>query len=124
MGLVAAENLASLDRIDSEILTILRDDAPYPLPTLGEHVHLSANAAADRVRRLVRIGVIRRFTIEIEQAKFGRDLEAVIDVRAATSAVPTWCASAPRSPGSPTSPAAPTTRCTSHAPAPTACNAS
>ena len=61
MGDMAADSSA-LDRIDSEILAILRDDARIPYQTLGERVHLSANAAADRVRRLVRTGVIRRFT--------------------------------------------------------------
>jgi Lrp/AsnC family leucine-responsive transcriptional regulator len=71
-----------LDRIDSEILAVLRDDARIPYQTLGERVHLSANAAADRVRRLVRTGVIRRFTVDIDQSQLGRDLEAVIDVRA------------------------------------------
>ena len=72
-----------MDRIDSEILAILREDARIPYQTLGDRVHLSANAAADRVRRLVRTGVIRRFTVDIDQSALGRDLEAVIDVRAA-----------------------------------------
>jgi Lrp/AsnC family leucine-responsive transcriptional regulator len=71
-----------LDRIDSEILAILRDDARIPYQALGERVHLSANAAADRVRRLIRNGVIRHFTIDIDHSQLGRDLEAVIDVRA------------------------------------------
>jgi Lrp/AsnC family leucine-responsive transcriptional regulator len=71
-----------LDRIDSEILAILRDDARIPYQALGERVHLSANAAADRVRRLIRNGVIRQFTIDIDHSQLGRDLEAVIDVRA------------------------------------------
>ena len=71
-----------LDRIDSEILAILRDDARIPYQTLGDRVHLSANAAADRVRRLTRSGVIRRFTIDVDHSQLGRDLEAVIDVRA------------------------------------------
>jgi Lrp/AsnC family leucine-responsive transcriptional regulator len=78
---MAAESTA-LDRIDSEILAILRDDARIPYQTLGQRVHLSANAAADRVRRLIRLGVIRRFTVDIDQSRLGRDLEAVIDVRA------------------------------------------
>ena len=78
-----AATSAPLDRIDSEILSILREDARIPYQTLGDRVHLSANAAADRVRRLVRTGVIRRFTIDIDQSALGRDLEAVIDVRAA-----------------------------------------
>ena len=67
MGDMAAES-SGLDRIDSEILSILRDDARIPYQTLGDRVHLSANAAADRVRRLVRNGVIRRFTVDIDQA--------------------------------------------------------
>jgi Lrp/AsnC family leucine-responsive transcriptional regulator len=81
MGAMAADS-TPLDRIDSEILAILRDDARIPYQTLGDRVHLSANAAADRVRRLVRNGIIRRFTIDIDQSQLGRDLEAVIDVRA------------------------------------------
>ncbi len=78
---MAAES-SHLDQIDSDILTILRDDARIPYQTLGDRVHLSANAAADRVRRLVRQGVIRNFTIDVDHSRLGRDLEAVIDVRA------------------------------------------
>ncbi len=72
-----------LDQIDRDILTILAADARIGWTELGARVHLSANAAADRVRRLVRTGVIRRFTIELDQARLGRTLEAVIDVRVA-----------------------------------------
>ena len=79
---VMTEKFAALDQIDRDILDILRDDARIPYQALGERVHLSANAAADRVRRLVRTGVIRRFTVDIDQAALGRDLEAVVDVRA------------------------------------------
>ena len=82
MPLMPADSSA-IDQIDSDILIILRDDARIPYQTLGDRVHLSANAAADRVRRLMRRGVIRRFTIEVDQSRLGRDLEAVIDVRAA-----------------------------------------
>lgn len=72
---------AVIDRIDSEILSILRDDGRIGWSELGARVHLSPNAAAERVRRLVRSGVIRRFSAEIDPAAFGRTLEAVIDVR-------------------------------------------
>jgi Lrp/AsnC family leucine-responsive transcriptional regulator len=67
-----------IDRTDREILRILRDDARIPWQALAARVHLSANATADRVRRLARRGIIRRFTVD--QAAFGRDLDAVIDV--------------------------------------------
>jgi len=75
------DEFAALDKVDREILSILANDARIPYQTLGERVHLSANAAADRVRRLLRNGVIRRFTIDIDQARLGRTLEAIIDVR-------------------------------------------
>ena len=72
-----------IDRLDREILAVLASDARIGWTELGARVHLSANAAADRVRRLRRLGVIRRFTVEIDQTKLGRTLEAVIDVRVA-----------------------------------------
>ena len=49
----------AIDRTDREILRILRDDARIPWQALAGRVHLSANATADRVRRLTRRGVIR-----------------------------------------------------------------
>lgn len=79
-----AEEFAPLDKIDREILSILRDDARIPWSTLGDRVHLSANAVADRVRRLRQRGVLRRFTVDVDQAALGRDLEAVIDVTIAS----------------------------------------
>ena len=71
----------ALDQLDREILRILRQDARIGWSELGARIRLSPNAAADRVRRLVRGGVIRRFTVEVDQARLGRTLEAVIDVR-------------------------------------------
>jgi Lrp/AsnC family transcriptional regulator, leucine-responsive regulatory protein len=76
-----ATDSAALDRIDREILAVLRDEARIGWSELGARVRLSPNAAADRVRRLVRTGVVRRFTADIDQSKLGRTLDAVIDVR-------------------------------------------
>ena len=70
-----------IDQIDRAILGVLANDARIGWSELGARVGLSANAAADRVRKLRRSGVIRRFTADIDQAAFGRTLQAVIDVR-------------------------------------------
>ena len=48
---------------------------------LGERVRLSPNAAADRMRRLVRTGVITAFRAEVDFAALGRPLHALIDIR-------------------------------------------
>lgn len=80
------EEIAALDAIDREILGVLRDEARIGWSELGARVRLSPNAAADRVRRLVRTGIIRRFTADIDQSRLGRTLDAVIDVRVSDAA--------------------------------------
>ena len=77
---------AVLDKIDHDILDILKQDARIPWQMLGERVGLSANAAADRVRRLMRRGVITRFTTVVNQQRLGRSLSAIVDARIATTA--------------------------------------
>jgi Lrp/AsnC family transcriptional regulator, leucine-responsive regulatory protein len=80
-----AEETEALDALDREILSVLRDDARIPWQMLGERVGLSANAAADRVRRLIRRKVISRFTVTLDQRRLGRSLSAIIDARIATT---------------------------------------
>jgi Lrp/AsnC family leucine-responsive transcriptional regulator len=74
-----AETVA-LDQTDSEILRLLREDGRMSWSDLGAAVGLSANAAADRVRRLRQARVILGFTALIDPAAGGRHLEALIGV--------------------------------------------
>ena len=76
-----ADETVSIDKIDREILSILQTDGRIAWQTLGDRVHLSPNAVAERVRRLTRTGVIKGFRAEINHAALGRTLEAVIDAR-------------------------------------------
>jgi Lrp/AsnC family transcriptional regulator, leucine-responsive regulatory protein len=69
-----------MDAIDSEILRLLREDGRLSWRDLGAAVGLSANAAADRVRRLRRAGVITGFVALIDPAAGGRTLEALVGV--------------------------------------------
>ena len=72
-----------MDKIDHAILGLLARDGRLSFRELGEAVHLSANAVADRYRRLRSAGVIRAIRAEIEPAALGRTLEAQIDVKLA-----------------------------------------
>ena len=81
---MTVENEA-VDGIDHKILIILKQDARIPWQLLGERVGLSANAAADRVRRLLRRGIVTRFTTVVDQRKLGRSLSAIIDARITTT---------------------------------------
>ena len=70
-----------LDRTDREILVALVNNARVSYRELGERIALSANATAERVRRLMDSGVIAGFTAVVDPAAAGRKLVAVIDIR-------------------------------------------
>jgi Lrp/AsnC family transcriptional regulator, leucine-responsive regulatory protein len=70
-----------LDDVDREILSLLAAHGRLSYRDLGAAVGLSANAAADRVRRLRRTGAIRAFTAVLDPATSGRPVEALVDVR-------------------------------------------
>jgi Lrp/AsnC family transcriptional regulator, leucine-responsive regulatory protein len=74
-----------MDTVDREILGQLMRDGRISFRDLGAAVGLSANAAADRVRRLRREGVITGFTATVDPGAAGRGLVALIDVRLAAS---------------------------------------
>jgi Lrp/AsnC family leucine-responsive transcriptional regulator len=90
-----------VDAVDREILSILREDARTPYRSLGAAVGLSANAAADRVRRLVKQGVILGFIALVDETAAGttggtagaagsdRRLDLLVDVRLRSDTDPT-----------------------------------
>ncbi len=69
-----------MDATDSEILRLLREDARLSWRDLGAAVGLSANAAAERVRRLRATGVITGFAALIDPASGGRTLQALVGI--------------------------------------------
>jgi Lrp/AsnC family leucine-responsive transcriptional regulator len=77
-----------MDRRDREILQILQTDGRRSFTDVGAEVHLSANAVADRVRKMTRDGTIRSVRALVDPAALGMTIEAQIDVklRPATSA--------------------------------------
>lgn len=69
-----------MDAADSEILRLLREDGRLSWRDLGAAVGLSANAAAERVRRLREAGVITGFVALVDPASGGRTLQALVGV--------------------------------------------
>ena len=74
-----------MDDVDREILGELMRNGRISFRDLGAAVGLSANAAADRVRRMRKDGVITGFTATLDPGAAGRGLLALIDVRLAAS---------------------------------------
>ena len=70
-----------MNKIDCEILRILQNDGRRSFTDIGAAVHLSANAVADRVRKLTQAGVIRGVRAVVDPAALGLSIEAQIDVK-------------------------------------------
>ena len=73
--------IAVLDEVDREIVGLLVRNARMSFRELGERVSLSANATAERVRRLCDAGVIAGFQAVVDPGAAGRTLVALVDVR-------------------------------------------
>ena len=75
-----------LDPTDERILRLLVRNARASYRDLGSVVKLSANAVAQRMRRLEQAGVIRGYTTVLDPALDRPALQAVVHVRTAVDA--------------------------------------
>ncbi|MGP3959989.1 Lrp/AsnC family transcriptional regulator [Nonomuraea sp. 3N208] len=73
-----------MDDIDRMLIGLLQEDATQSYAVLGRAVGLSSGAAHERVRKLRERGVIRRTTIEVDQAALGRAVTAYVLVEGST----------------------------------------
>ena len=71
----------TLDATDWAVLTELQADARLSLSELGRRVNLSASATTERVRRLESLGVITGDRAEVDLAKVGYPVLAVIRLK-------------------------------------------
>lgn len=72
---------AELDQIDRRILALLQADGRITNAALSEAISLSANATAERVKRLVANGVIDGFAAVLNPAKMGRSFLVFVEVK-------------------------------------------
>ncbi len=70
--------ICRIDKKDIEILRILEEDARTPLTEIARKVKLSHETVRYRLRKLVKSGVIEKFTIRIDKKKLGYNFYAVI----------------------------------------------
>jgi DNA-binding Lrp family transcriptional regulator len=72
-----------MDRIDVELLRLLRNNARLPNKTLAEKVGVAPSTALERIRRLRESGVIEGYHAEFEPRAVGIGLQAMVAVRLA-----------------------------------------
>ncbi|ORV82437.1 Lrp/AsnC family transcriptional regulator [Mycolicibacterium iranicum] len=75
---MADNNGIALDRTDEVILAALQSDGRMSTADLARTVTLSPSATADRVRRLVDLGVITGYTATVSAAALGYTITAFV----------------------------------------------
>lgn len=71
---------SELDDRDMEILGLLTADARRPYSEIAEAVDLSPPAVSDRVHRLRELGVIRRFTLDLDRSSLREGVSVLVDL--------------------------------------------
>lgn len=69
-----------IDQTDQLILNALSENSRISMKELGEKVHLTGAAAAQRVMKLLDNGVITSCSIEVNQMKVGYPVHAFINI--------------------------------------------
>ena len=72
--------MASLDKIDRQILTLLRENARMSNLELAESVNLSPTPCARRVKQLEDAGVITGYSVTTDPRKLGYQLSVYIAI--------------------------------------------
>ncbi len=69
-----------MDKIDKKLITLLEENARYPLKFLASQVFLSAPAVSSRIDKLEKQGVILGYNMTIDKQKLGYHITAFINL--------------------------------------------
>ncbi|MBR2366122.1 MAG: Lrp/AsnC family transcriptional regulator [Oscillospiraceae bacterium] len=70
-----------MDRTDHQILKCLKENARENATNIGAKINLSTSAVIERIRKFEASGLIKQYTIVLDQNKVGGELMAFISVR-------------------------------------------
>ena len=84
------EGRCSMDKIDLKLLSLLQENARYPLKHLAEEVFLSSPAVSTRIDRLEKQGIIKGYTAVVDPLKLGYHVTAFINLEMHPSQKPSF----------------------------------
>ena len=70
-----------MDKIDYEILSCLKENARENATNIGAKINLSTSAVIERIKKFEASGLIKQYTIVLDQQTLGGELMAFISVR-------------------------------------------
>lgn len=72
--------MRGLDDTDRTLLELLAEDARRSYSDLAERVGLSGPAVSDRIDRLRELGIVRRFTVDVDRSLLGDGTPILVDL--------------------------------------------
>lgn len=69
-----------MDKIDMKILKCLKKNARLTASSISDEINLSVSAVIERIRKLESTGLIKGYTIDIDQKKLGNNIVALMEV--------------------------------------------
>jgi Lrp/AsnC family leucine-responsive transcriptional regulator len=80
-----------IDENDRKIIEILSSNARTSLRDIKKKVDLSPSSIRNRMERLVNIGVIKRYTLDVDYRKIGYDIQVLALITSKPSESDTLC---------------------------------
>lgn len=69
-----------MDGIDYKILNILQKNARETASNISKEIHLSVSAVIERIRKMEETGLIKDYTIIVDEKKTGGEMTALMEV--------------------------------------------
>ncbi len=81
LNVCCVTDAAVIDATDRAILDLLRENARRPLREIAQSVGLTVAPVQRRIARLEKLGVIERYTVQINHGRIATGIEAVMELR-------------------------------------------
>ena len=66
--------------MDYKILECLKDNARIKASAISKEIHMSVSAVLERIRKMETSGIIKNYTIVLNETKLGNDTSALMEV--------------------------------------------
>lgn len=70
-----------MDKIDLNILKCLKQNSRQTASIISQTINLSVSAVIERIRKMEQKGIIKRYTVILDEKQLGNDLTVFISIR-------------------------------------------
>lgn len=68
-----------IDSVDKKIIDELSENSRLSMSELGRRINLSSPSVTERVRRMESLGIIKKYTLEVDYEKLGLPIQCIIE---------------------------------------------